>query len=73
MQKAQWLRAHTALAENPSSIPNTCIRWLTYPVTPAPGTLMPLSQGTCTLVHTAPQTQIHILKMNTENKYINVK
>lgn len=51
---AQRLREHTALLEDPGSVPNTHVKWLPLPVTPAPWNQMPslgLQGGTHTQRH----------------------
>ena len=42
-REVQLLRAYTALAKDPSSVPSTHVSQLQLPVTPAPGDLTPSS------------------------------
>lgn len=51
-EMAQGFRVHTALAEEPTSIPRSHTKQLTTTVTAAPEGLMPLaSMGPCTYRH----------------------
>jgi hypothetical protein len=64
---AEWLRAHNALPEDPSSIPSTHIRQLTIAYNPSSTFFahMPVL-----LPHTYPPTHIHTIKIikNDSNK-----
>lgn len=58
----QWLRTCTAvLAEDPSSVPTTYVRYHITLLTPHPVDLMPLaSVGTDTHAHISPYEHAHI-------------
>lgn len=59
---AQWVRAYTALVEEPSSTPSMHIRQLVTPVTRAPGTISPLSPAPGTSSNTCAHGHISTIR-----------